>query len=210
MVQKSPGIIKKLDEVVINRIAAGEVIQRPANALKELLENSLDAGSSNISVVVSGGGLQILQINDNGCGIRQEDLSIVCERFTTSKLREFNDLSSISTYGFRGEALSSISHVAKLTILTKTRDNACGFKVDYLDGKPVQDKPKPCAANQGTQITVQDLFYNVPTRKRVLKSASEEFNKIADVVSKYAIHNSGKAGFTLKKIGGGDSDLRAS
>jgi DNA mismatch repair protein MLH1 len=208
MSAKEPGIIRKLDETVVNRIAAGEVIQRPANALKELMENSLDASSSNITVVISGGGLQLLQINDNGTGIRKEDLEIVCERFTTSKLRNFNDLSSIATYGFRGEALASISHVAKLTILTKTKGQQCGYKVEYSDGKPVNDKPKPCAANQGTQISVEDLFYNVPTRRRVLKSASDEFNRIADVVSKYAIHNSGKVGFTLKKVGDTGNDLR--
>ena len=193
-----PAQIKRLDENVVNRIAAGEVIQRPANGLKELLENSLDAGSTSIGVVVARGGLQLLQITDNGTGIRKEDLSIVCERFTTSKLKEFSDLNSIRTFGFRGEALASISHVAKLTILTKTADSACGFKVEYRDGKPLDPKPKPCAGNQGTQITVQDLFYNVPTRLRVLKSPADEFNRISEVMTKYAVHNSG-VGFSLKR-----------
>ena len=97
--------------------------------------------------------------------------------------------------------MASISHVAKLTILTKTKDQTCGYKVEYKDGKPLQDKPKPCAANQGTQISVEELFYNVPTRKRVLKCPTEEFKRITDVMTKYAIHNSGKVGLTLKKVG---------
>nr|XP_019526915.2 DNA mismatch repair protein Mlh1-like [Aedes albopictus] len=194
-----PGVIRKLDEVVVNRIAAGEIIQRPANALKEMMENSLDAKSTSIQVVVKAGGLKSLQIQDNGTGIRRDDLLIVCERFTTSKLQKFEDLSSIETYGFRGEALASISHVANLTITTKTKDEKCAFKATYEDGK-LKGDIKPCAGNQGTQITVEDLFYNVPMRKQALKAPNEEFQKISDVVSKYAVHNP-QTGFMLKKFG---------
>jgi len=202
------GVICRLDETVVNRIAAGEVIQRPANAIKEMLENSLDAKSSSIQVTIKEGGLKLIQIQDNGTGIRKEDLDIVCERFTTSKLQKFEDLNSISTYGFRGEALASISHVAHVSITTRTADSKCAFKLTYLDGKP-KEAPKPCAGNQGTLIVVEDLFYNIPVRRKAMRTASEEYGKIMEVVSRYAVHNSGKA-FTLKKFGDNSADVRTS
>ncbi|NXN99383.1 MLH1 protein, partial [Rhinopomastus cyanomelas] len=198
--------IRRLDEAVVNRIAAGEVIQRPANAIKEMIENCLDAKSTSIQVVVKEGGLKLIQVQDNGCGIRKEDLDILCERFTTSKLQKFEDLASISTYGFRGEALASISHVAHVTVTTKTADAVCAYRATYSDGK-IKAPPKPCAGNQGTQIMVEDLFYNVNTRRKALKNPSEEYAKILEVVGRYAIHNSG-INFSVKKQGETVSDVR--
>ncbi|XP_043518406.1 DNA mismatch repair protein Mlh1 isoform X2 [Frieseomelitta varia] len=126
-------------------------------------------------------------------------MEIVCERFTTSKLQTFEDLQAITTFGFRGEALASISHVSLLTITTKTANEKCAYKASYVDSK-LKAPPKSCAGNQGTTILIENLFYNVATRRKALSNPSEEFNKISDVVTKYAIHNS-TVGFTLKKHG---------
>ena len=203
-----PKRIKALDQQLVNRIAAGEIIQRPFNALKELIENCLDAGSTSINIQIKEGGLKLIQIQDNGCGIDKEDLKIICERFTTSKLKEFEDLKSINTFGFRGEALASISHVSRLTIITRTESSPCAFKASYSEGLLTKDGIKACAAaSRGTQIIVEDLFYNSGIRRNALRNSSEEFSKIYEVVSRYAIHNY-HVSFSLKKIGESSMDIK--
>ncbi|MCJ1312012.1 DNA mismatch repair protein [Agyrium rufum] len=203
---QAPKRIKALEQDVVNKIAAGEIIVAPMHALKELIENAVDAGSTSIEIIVKEGGLKLLQITDNGYGINKDDLPILCERFTTSKLKAFEDLTSIGTYGFRGEALASISHIAHLTVTTRTIDSSCAFRAHYAGGKLTPAKPgqtpdpRPTAGRQGTSITVEDLFYNIRQRRQSFRSASEEFAKILDVVGRYAIHCSAVS-FSCKKYG---------
>lgn len=202
--------IKKLDESVVNKIAAGEIIIQPANALKEMLENSIDAGSTMIDIIVKDGGLKLLQITDNGHGINKDDLALLCERFATSKLTSFDDLSRIATYGFRGEALASISHISRLSVITKTKESAVAYKAFYCNGNlatptfktsgTANISPKPVAGKDGTQILVEDLFYNIPSRLKSLRSKSDEFSKILDVIGRYAVHSL-KVGISCKKLG---------
>ncbi|CDW97954.1 hypothetical protein [Sporisorium scitamineum] len=207
--------IKRLDESVVNRIAAGEIIHRPANALKELIENSLDAGATLIRITLNEGGIKMLQIQDNGSGIQPSDLPLLCERFATSKLRDFGDLESMSTFGFRGEALASISYVtASMNVVSKTKHQDCAYRAYYANGnlappKPGQSSdPKQCAGTDGTLITAEDLFYNVPQRRRALRSAADEYNRALDVVSKYAVHYGGKGvGFVCRKASSNATDL---
>ncbi|OCK77390.1 DNA mismatch repair protein MutL [Lepidopterella palustris CBS 459.81] len=203
---ETPRRIKPLSQDVVNKIAAGEIIVAPVHALKELIENAVDAGSTALEILVKEGGLKLLQITDNGHGIDRDDMAILCERFTTSKLKTFEDLTSISTYGFRGEALASISHIAHLSVTTRTKESSCAWRAQYADGKLVSPKPgqnadpKPIAGRQGTQITVEDLFYNIPSRRRAFRSASEEYAKILDLVGRYAVHCTGVS-FSCKKHG---------
>ncbi len=209
-----PPRIERLEECVVNRIAAGEVIQRPVNAVKEILENSLDAGSTSIVVTCKIGGLKLLEIKDDGRGIHHKDFPILCERFTTSKLHKYEDLETIATFGFRGEALSSISHVARLSITSRTSDSECAYKANFTDGKMVPlgpgepSLPQPCAGNVGTTINAQDLFYNMDTRRKAFKNAGEQYQKILEVVTRYAINFGGRGmSFTCKKQGTVNPDI---
>ncbi|KAL3158286.1 DNA mismatch repair protein [Trebouxia sp. C0009 RCD-2024] len=198
--------IMQLEERVVNRIAAGEVVQRPVSALKEMLENSLDAGATQISITVKEGGNKLLQIQDNGSGVQKADLPLLCMRHATSKLSSYEDLQSIDTLGFRGEALASISFVAHLTVTTMTQDAPHGYRVTYRDGIMDPAGPKPCASVQGTTLVVEDLFYNVNTRKQALKSSSEELSRILDIVGRYSVYKADVA-FSCKRQGETRADI---
>ena len=202
-----PKPIVRLSPDVVNRVAAGEVIHRPASALKEMLENSLDAGSRSITVTVRDGGNKLLQVTDDGCGIRDEDMSILCERHTTSKLRTFEDLDAVATFGFRGEALASMSFVANLTVTTMTAGAAHATRAAYADGKMTPEGPRPTAGVPGTTVCVENLFYNVPTRRRALRSASEEFSRVLETTQRYAASRPDVA-FAVRKLGDARPALR--
>ncbi|CAI2386726.1 unnamed protein product [Moneuplotes crassus] len=185
--------ISKLDEEITNKIAAGEVVVRPSAALKELLENSIDAGSKNINISCREGGLQTLQIQDDGHGIKVEDFPILCERFTTSKIEKYQDLAKVASFGFRGEALASISLEGKLEITSRTADQEVAYKGYFencrlvgKNGAP-DESPIACAGNFGTQIKANDLFYNNKQRKLSFKK-KEEFMRIVNVVMNYSLH----------------------
>ncbi|CAL0324518.1 unnamed protein product [Lupinus luteus] len=175
-----PPKINRLSDSVVNRIAAGEVIQRPVSAVKELIENSLDAASTSINLLLKDGGLKLIQISDDGHGIRYEDLPILCERHTTSKLSSFEDLMSIKSMGFRGEALASMTYVSHVTVTTITKGQLHGYRVSYRDGA-MEHEPRACAAVKGTQIMVENLFYNMTARKKTLQNSADDYSKIVDL-----------------------------
>src|SRR5213080_370026 len=179
------GRIHLLSEQVANKIAAGEVVERPASVVKELLENSLDAGSTRIRIQIEAGGKKLIQITDNGSGMLRDDALLAFERHATSKIKNAEDLLSVSTLGFRGEALPSIASVSRLRLETKAGDDSSGTVVEINGGKIF--KVEEAGLPLGKSITVRDLFFNTPARKKFLKAESTELSHIASLVTHYAL-----------------------
>jgi DNA mismatch repair protein MutL len=182
--------IRILPEAVANKIAAGEVVERPASVVKELLENALDAGANSIRIETEMGGKRMIRVIDDGCGMMHDDALLAFERHATSKLRSADDLLSISTLGFRGEALPTIASVSRLLLETRDASEAEGTRIEFAGGKLIGVKPAGLAA--GTTMSVADLFYCVPARRKFLKSDTTELGHIASLVTHYALANPGK------------------
>jgi DNA mismatch repair protein MutL len=187
--------IRILPEAVANRIAAGEVVERPASVVKELLENALDAGATSVRIEVESGGKRMIRVVDDGCGMAHDDALLAFERHATSKLRSSDDLLSIATLGFRGEALPSMASVSRLLLETRAAEEENGTRVEFVGGKLVG--VKPAGLPVGTTVSVADLFYCVPARRQFLKSETTELGHIASLVTHYALAHPGKQ-FTLK------------
>ena len=179
------GRIHVLSEHVANKIAAGEVVERPASVVKELIENSLDAGATRVRVDIEAGGRKLIQVTDNGCGMVRDDALLAFERHATSKLKNDDDLLSISTLGFRGEALPSIAAVSRLRMETRDASEASGTVVEIAGGRilTVEEAGLPT----GTSINIRDLFFNTPARRKFLKAESTELSHIASLVTHYAL-----------------------
>ncbi len=177
--------VRRLDDRLIDQIAAGEVIERPASLVKELLENAIDAGATAITVSVEDGGRGQVRVEDDGAGMRPEDAALSVERHATSKIASFDDLVQVSTLGFRGEALASIGAVSKMTITTRPRDAVEGTRV-VVEGGAVQPV-RPAGCPPGTTVEVQDLFYNVPARKKFLRARQTETSKVFEVCQRLAL-----------------------
>ena len=181
------GNIVLLDDLTINKIAAGEVIERPASVVKEMVENSIDAGATNIVVEIKNGGISYIRVSDNGKGIAQDDLEIAFERHATSKIRSADDLDTVTSMGFRGEALASIAAVANVELVSKTKEEAIGYRVVVEAGDVLEKEEMGCRT--GTSITVRNLFFNTPVRYKFLKKDYTESGYIEDVITRIALVN---------------------
>ena len=179
------GNIVLLDDNTINKIAAGEVIERPASVVKELMENSIDAGATSINVEIKNGGISYIRITDNGKGIAPDDMEIAFERHATSKIRQAEDLETVTSMGFRGEALASIAAISKISMTSKTAENEIGYKIEIEGGKIINKEEAGCP--KGTTIVITDLFFNTPVRYKFLKKDFTEAGYIEDAVTRLAL-----------------------
>jgi DNA mismatch repair protein MutL len=191
--------VRRLPSDLVNQIAAGEVVERPASVVKELVENAIDAGASVLDILLEHGGRKRIEVRDNGCGMSEEDAQLALERHATSKIRDFDDLTRVRTLGFRGEALPSIASVSRFTLTTfdGASEHATEIECDPLTG---QTTVRPAARDRGTTISVRELFENVPARRKFMKSADAEFRAIISVISSYAMPLSSRA-FRLEHNG---------
>ena len=181
------GKIVLLDDLTINQIAAGEVIERPASVVKELVENSIDAGAKNITVEIKNGGISYIRITDDGSGIMPDDMEIAFERHATSKIRKADDLDTVKSMGFRGEALASIAAIAKVELVSKTAESDIGYKIQVEGGDILDEHEEGCS--KGTTITVRELFFNTPVRYKFLKKDFTESGYIEDTITRIALAN---------------------
>jgi len=191
-------LVQRLPDDLVNKIQAGEVVERPASVVKELVENALDAGARSVHVEIEDGGLSLVRVRDDGCGMTREDAALALERHATSKLRTFEDLQSIATHGFRGEALPSIAAVSELVLRTRVDGETAGTEVAASHGRPlrVRDAGHP----RGTTVEVRDLFGAVPARRKFLKSAPAEASHVAEAVTLLALARP-RTGFSLRSSG---------
>ncbi len=187
--------IHSLPTQLVNQIAAGEVVERPSSVVKELVENCFDAGASQITIDIEQGGARLIKIRDDGCGIVKEDLPLALSRHATSKIASLQDLEQVSSMGFRGEALPSISSVARLTLISRTQDADCAWRVN-ADGSEQDFDPQPDPHPFGTTVDVRDLFYNTPARRKFLKTEKTEFTHIETLIKRMALSRF-DLGFTL-------------
>ena len=208
--------IRQLPPQLINQIAAGEVVERPASVVKELLENSLDAGASRIAIDIEQGGVKRIRIRDDGSGIGRDELHLALSRHATSKIQNLDDLERVRSLGFRGEALPSIASVSRLTLTSRTEDEDSGYRLTS-DGNDVFGEPEPAAHPKGTTIEVADLFFNVPARRKFLRKENTEYGHLEQVVKRIALsrfdigielkHN-GRTAYALRPAGNREQQER--